>query len=73
MSNLEEKSIKRKRKENIQKAVLSAVKIAGLLSVAAVAPNSIQYLKSLGLIPTRRHEEVILRTNPLSFPHPILI
>ena len=62
MSNLEEKSRKRKKKENIQKAVLSAVKMAGLLSVAAVAPNSIQYLKSLGLIPARRQEEVILRS-----------
>ena len=62
MGILEEKSRKRRRRENIQKAVLSTVKLAGLLSLVAVAPNSIQYLKSLGLIPTRRQEEVILRS-----------
>ena len=62
MGILEEKSKKRKKRENIQKVVLSAVKIAGLLSLAAVAPNSIQYLRSFGLIPKRRQEEIILRS-----------
>ena len=62
MGILEEKSKKRKKKENIQKAILSTIKVAGLLSVALVAPNSIQYLKSFGLIPGKRQKEIILRS-----------
>lgn len=62
MENIEEKSRKRRRKENIQKAVLTSAKAAGLLAMALVAPNSIQYLKSLGIIPKRRQEEIILRS-----------
>ena len=62
MGALEEKSRKRKKKENIQKAVLSSVKVAGLLSVALVAPNAIQYLKSFGLIPGNRQKEIMLRS-----------
>lgn len=62
MVNIEEKSRKRRRKENIQKAVLASAKVAGLLAVALVAPNSIQYLKSIGIIPKRRQEEIILKS-----------
>ena len=62
MGILEEKSRKRKKKENIQKVVLSTVKVAGLLSLALVAPNAIQCLKSFGIIPKRRQKEIILRS-----------
>lgn len=40
--NLEEKAKKRRRKEDVQRAVLAAVKVAGILSVAIVAPNILQ-------------------------------
>ncbi|HEY4508745.1 MAG TPA: hypothetical protein VJC13_00465 [Candidatus Paceibacterota bacterium] len=59
MGTLEERSRKRRRKENIQKAILTTVKVAGLLTVATVAPNSIKYLKSLGIVPNKRQKEVI--------------
>ena len=62
MGILEEKSRIRKKKGDIQKAILASVKIAGLLSLALVAPNSIQYLKSLGLIPKKRQNDIILRS-----------
>lgn len=59
---LEEKSKRRKRKGDIQKAILVSVQVAGLLSVALLAPNSIKYLKSLGLLPTKRQKDIILRS-----------
>ena len=62
MRILEEKSRIRKRNGDIQKAILASVKVAGLLSMALVAPNSIQYLKSLGLIPKKRQNDIILRS-----------
>ena len=62
MGTIEEKSRKRKKKEDIQKAILASVKVASLLSLAAVAPNSIQYLKLFGLIPGKRQKEIMLRS-----------
>ena len=59
MGILEKTSRKSRRNENIKKAILSTVKIAGLLTVAAVAPNSLQYLKSLGITPRKRQEEIM--------------
>lgn len=62
MGILEEKSRKRTKKENIQKAVLATISIAGILSLAAIAPNTIQCLKSFGIIPTKRHRDAIRRS-----------
>ncbi|MBI2474472.1 MAG: hypothetical protein HYV68_02105 [Candidatus Taylorbacteria bacterium] len=45
---LETQSRKRRRKVNIKKTILAVVATAGLLSVAAVAPNAIQALAKLG-------------------------
>ncbi|OHA93433.1 MAG: hypothetical protein A3H52_01905 [Candidatus Zambryskibacteria bacterium RIFCSPLOWO2_02_FULL_39_26] len=59
MGIIENSLRKRKRKENIQKAILTSVKTAGLLSLAILAPNSIRYLKSLGIIPGKRQKEII--------------
>lgn len=44
MGKLEETTRKRRKKENIQKAVLSAVAITGTLAVAMLAPNVFQAL-----------------------------
>ncbi len=44
MRNIEEKGRKRRRKENIQNALLSIVTVAGTLAVATVAPNIFQAL-----------------------------
>ena len=62
MGRTEEKSRKRKSKNDIQKAVLSSIKLAGLLSIALVAPNSVQYLKSLGIVPGKRQKEIMVRS-----------
>ncbi|MSU45269.1 MAG: hypothetical protein EXS47_01415 [Candidatus Zambryskibacteria bacterium] len=59
MGNIENISRKRKSKADIQKAILATVKVAGLLALATVAPNSIQYLKSFGLIPNKRQKEIM--------------
>ena len=59
MGDLEKNFKKRKRKENIQKAVLYSVKTAGVLSLAVLAPNSLQYLRSFGITPAKRQKEII--------------
>ncbi len=62
MVNLEKESSKRRSRNNMQKAILASVKIAGLLSFAVVAPNSIKYLKSFGVIPGKRQKEIMARS-----------
>ena len=43
----------------LKKAILATVKVAGLLTVAAIAPNSIKYLKSLGIVSGKRQKEIM--------------
>ncbi|HEY4509267.1 MAG TPA: hypothetical protein VJC13_03280 [Candidatus Paceibacterota bacterium] len=62
MGNIEIKSRKRKSRKDIQKAILTSVKMAGLLSIALVAPNAVQCLKSFGLLSGRRQEEIMNRS-----------
>ena len=62
MGIIEEKYRKRKSKNDIQKAVLTAVKVAGFLSLAIIAPNSLQYLKSFGITPGKRQKEIMARS-----------
>lgn len=47
MGKLEEASRKRKKKKDIQNAVLAAVAVTGLLAFAAVAPNALRLLDYL--------------------------
>ena len=47
MGYLEETSRKRKRKQDIQQAVLATVAIGGLLAWTAIAPNTLQLLRYL--------------------------
>ena len=49
--SLEEKSKKSSRKQTIQKAILASVAVAGVLSIAVVAPNAVQLLRSFGFNP----------------------
>ena len=62
MGHLEKESKKRTRRNNIQKIVLQSIAVAGLLSVAILAPNAIQALKMFGYKPQRRDKEVLLRS-----------
>ena len=62
MGNIESKSRKRKSRSDIQKAILTSVKVAGLLTVAVVAPNAIQCLKSFGITPGKRQKEIMVRS-----------
>ena len=59
MGIIEEKYRKRRRNKDIQKAILATVKVAGLLTVATLAPNSIQYFRSLGIVPGKRQKEIM--------------
>lgn len=49
MSEIEKELKKERKKTNIQKVILGSIATAGLLSVALVAPNAIQLLKSFGI------------------------
>ena len=62
MGTIEERYRKRKSKNDIRKAVLTAVKIGGFLTLAMVAPNSLQYLKSFGITPGKRQKEITARS-----------
>ena len=62
MGVIEEKFRKKKRKGDIQKAILATVKVAGLLSVALIAPNVTQVLKSFGFVRSQRQKEIIKRS-----------
>lgn len=52
MGKLEVESGKRRRKQNVQRAVLAAIAVTGLLAFAAVAPNA---LKLLDYLPNERY------------------
>ena len=54
MGKLEKESRDRSRKVNIKKAILQTVAVAGLISVALVAPNVVSALNKMGLIPKGR-------------------
>ncbi len=54
MRKLEKESRYRSRKVNIKKAILQTVAVAGLISVALVAPNVVSALNKMGLIPKGR-------------------
>lgn len=56
---MEKESRKRTRRHNLQRIILETVSAAGVLSVALVAPNALQTLQKLGLIPKQRQKEII--------------
>lgn len=63
MGKMEEESTRRTRKNELQKIILQTVKVAGLLSLAFVAPNVIGVMAKLGLIQSPRQGGVVERTS----------
>jgi CRISPR-associated endonuclease Cas2 len=61
MGNIEETSKKRKSKQNIQKAILSVVEAAGVITLVTLLPNTATLLKSFGYDPARRQKEIVKR------------
>ncbi len=59
MGEIEKRSKKKSRRRDLQHAVLSTVKFAGILSVGLVAPGVIGSMRKLGLIPKSRQNEYI--------------
>ncbi|RJQ35754.1 hypothetical protein C4568_00380 [Candidatus Parcubacteria bacterium] len=59
MGEMEKKSAKRKKRRDIQHLILSTIAVAGVLSVALVAPNVVGAMDKLGLLPNRRQNEII--------------
>lgn len=58
---LESASRKRKRREDLQRIVLSTVATAGLVSVTLVAPNIIGAMVKMGLLPSPQKKQAIER------------
>lgn len=63
MGNLEQTSRKRTRKNQLRKIILQSVKVAGLLSVAFVVPNVIGAMAKMGLTPSPRQGDIVLRAS----------
>src|SRR3989338_287450 len=62
MVGLEEKVRKRIRRKDLRRAILGAIGVAGMLSLAVVAPNVIGALGKLGIIsPGKRQREIVNR------------
>ncbi len=59
MGSLESRSKQRSKREHIQRVVLDSVKVAGILSVALLAPNVLGAMMKLGLLPRSRQKEYI--------------
>src|SRR3990167_432212 len=57
MGVLEKKLKARMKRENIQKAILSRIATVGLLSVAILAPNTLQALKFFGIEPKNKWQK----------------
>lgn len=62
MGELEKKSRKKTRRKNLQKIILKSVAVAGILGVALLAPNVIGAMSKLGLLPSKRQNEIIARS-----------
>lgn len=56
---MEQDSLKRLKRANLKRAILSTVQLSGLLSVALLAPNVLTALHKLGFIGGARREESI--------------
>ncbi len=59
MGEIEKSNRRKVRRGEIQKIVLQSIKLAGLLSVALVAPNVISTMKKLGLLSNKRQSEIV--------------
>lgn len=57
MGKLEKELKARRKRANIQKAILSGIATVGLLSVAVLAPNALQALKFFGIEPKTKWQK----------------
>lgn len=62
MGEMENASRKRTQKDRLKKIILGTVKTAGLLAIAITAPNVIGAMDRLGMLPSKRQNEVIRRS-----------
>ncbi|MFA5987960.1 MAG: hypothetical protein WC797_04925 [Candidatus Paceibacterota bacterium] len=62
MGKLELQSREKTKRKNIQKIILGTIAVAGILSVAILAPNVLGAMNKLGLIPSRRQKEIVKRS-----------
>jgi DNA-binding transcriptional regulator PaaX len=62
MKNKRQSLEKRAKKIRVQKIILETVKLAGLIGVAAIAPNVLSAMKKMGLITHPRQIESIKRS-----------
>jgi len=58
MGKIEEKSRKRKRKQDLQKAILGVVATTAVLATALVAPNILKEFEKLGILGERKKEGI---------------
>jgi len=61
MGILEKESKKKTQRANLKKIILGTVAVAGILSVAAVAPNVLGAMAKIGILPHGRQKESIHR------------
>lgn len=59
MGKLEERSIKRLRKDRLRRIILDTIATAGILGVGIIAPNVIGAMSKLGILPKPRQKEYI--------------
>lgn len=59
MGKLEEASKRRAKRNEVRQLVLQAVQVAGLISIAVVAPNVIGVMAKMGIITSHRHPESV--------------
>ncbi len=65
MGKIEEKFKKRKRKQDLQKAILGIVSTTAVLTTALVAPNVLKEFEKLGILGPRRKEGINRARNRL--------
>ena len=63
MGNMETEHRKRTRRNGLRKLILETVKVAGLLSIALVAPKVLTGMKQMGMLPSGRQNHVVERAS----------
>ncbi len=63
MGKQEQESRKRTQRNQLRKIILETVKVAGLISLALVAPNVVGAMEKIGLLPSPRQKDVVDRAS----------
>ncbi|MBI5742774.1 MAG: hypothetical protein HZA25_02970 [Candidatus Niyogibacteria bacterium] len=59
MGKIEQQVAKNRQRANLKKIILGSVALAGILSIAMVAPNALGAMAKLGILPRPRQKEII--------------